>query len=120
MIPTLLFGEALAVGALAMADSRPSVIVATLTVFLIATALTAASDAAAGDLAPTGRRAEVMSSYADWIDMGSAIGPPLAFILADWLGLRMSYGLTAGIALMAGFQFLALWRRERKALPGML
>jgi MFS family permease len=75
MIPALLFGEALAVGALAMAGSRPSVIVATLTVFLIATALTAASDAAAGDLAPTGRRAEVMSSYADWIDIGSANRP---------------------------------------------
>jgi len=49
--------------------------------------LTASSDAAAGDLAPPDRRAEVMSGYSDWIDIGAAIGPPLAFVLADRVGL---------------------------------
>jgi MFS family permease len=113
MIPALLLAQALFVAGLALAEDRTTLIVATLVVFLIATALTAASDAAAGDLAPPGRRAEAMSSYADWIDIGSAAGPPLAFVLIEWLGLQWSYGLTAAMTLLAALQFVALWQRER-------
>jgi MFS family permease len=113
MIPALLLLQSLFVCALAVAADRPTVIVATLVVFLIATALTAASDAAAGDLAPPGQRAEVMSSYADWIDIGSAAGPPLAFVLIEQQGLQWSYGLTAAVTLLAALQFVALWQRQR-------
>lgn len=113
MIPALLIAQGLAVTSLALAADRPTVIAATAVVFLLSTALTAASDAAAGDLAPPHRRAEVMSGYADWVDVGSAIGPPLAFILADWLGLRASYALTAAFLLAVGGWFILAWRRGR-------
>lgn len=113
LIPALLLAEGVAVAGLSMATDRTGVIAATLVVFLISTALTAAGDAAVGDLAPAERRAEVMSGYADWIDVGSALGPPLAFLLADWLGLRRGYGLTAAILLLVGLQFIISWRRER-------
>lgn len=111
MIPALLALEALAVLGLALADSRPAVVAATVVVFLLSTALTAASDAAAGDLAPPDRRAEVMSGYSDWIDIGAALGPPLAFLLAERLGLFPSYGYTAVLLVVVGGWFIAAWRR---------
>jgi len=113
MIPALLLIEALAVAGLALASDRAAVIAATLAVFLTSTALTAASDAAAGDLAPPDRRAQVMSGYSDWIDIGAALGPPLAFLLADRLGLFPSYGCTAILLLLVGCWFVAAWRREQ-------
>lgn len=112
MIPALLIAEAVAVAGLAAAGDRVAIIAATLAIFILSTALTAASDAAAGDLAPPHRRAEVMSGYSDWIDIGSALGPVLAFILVDSLGLRANYGLTALILLVVGIQFVFAWRRE--------
>jgi MFS family permease len=119
VIPTLLLAEALAMVVLAAATDRPGVVLATLAVFLLSTALTAASDAAAGDLAPVHRRAEVMSGYADWIDIGAALGPPLAFALAERFGLRGAYGLTAALLLGASLQFVIGWRRgERSAARG--
>jgi MFS family permease len=112
MIPSLLVLEAVAVGALSLATDRSMVVGATLVIFLISTALTAASDAAAGDLAPHDRRAEVMSGYSDWIDIGAALGPPLAFVLAERLGLFPSYGYTAVLLLAVAGWFAAAWRRR--------
>jgi len=108
----LLALQAAAVTGLALASDRNAVVAATLVVFLISTALTAASDAAAGDLAPPDRRAEVMSSYSDWIDIGAALGPPLAFVLAERLGLFPSYGYTAVVLLAVAVWFAAAWRRR--------
>jgi MFS family permease len=112
MIPALLVVEAVAVAGLSLATDRTAVIAAALAVFLTSTALTAASDAAAGDLAPPERRAEVMSGYSDWIDIGAALGPPLAFVLAERLGLFPSYGCTAVLLLVVAGWFVAAWRHE--------
>src|SRR5581483_724050 len=112
MIPTLLVIEAVAVAGLSLASNRAAVVAATLAVFLTSTALTASSDAAAGDLAPPDRRAEVMSGYSDWIDIGAALGPPLAFVLADRIGLWPSYGWTALLLVLVGGWFVLAWRRE--------
>jgi MFS family permease len=112
MIPALLIVEALAVAGLSLAIDRSAVIATSLAVFLTSTALTAASDAAAGDLAPPARRAEVMSGYSDWIDIGAALGPPLAFILAERLGLFPSYGYTAVLLLVVACWFVAAWRHQ--------
>ena len=111
MIPALLAVEAVGVAGLASASTRPAVIVATLAVFLTSTALTAASDAAAGDLAPPEHRAVVMSAYSDWMDIGAALGPPLAFALADGIGLFPSYGCTAVLLVAVAGWFVASWRR---------
>jgi MFS family permease len=112
MIPALLALEAVAVAGLALSTDRSTVVVATLVVFLISTALTASSDAAAGDLAPPDRRAEVMSGYSDWVDIGAALGPPLAFVLAERLGLFPSYGCTAVLLLAAAGWFAVAWGRR--------
>lgn len=112
MIPALLTVEAVAVAGLALATDRPLVIVATLAVFVTSTALTAASDAAAGDLAPPERRAQVMSGYSDWMDIGAALGPPLAFMLAERFGLFPSYGCTAVVLIAVAGWFVVAWRRR--------
>jgi MFS family permease len=117
MIPSLLALEAVAVIGLALATDRTTVIAATLAVFLISTALTAASDAAAGDLAPPDRRAEAMSGYSDWVDIGAALGPPLAFVVADWLGLFPSYGCTAILLAGVAVWFTVTWRRQQATHP---
>jgi MFS family permease len=111
MIPALLLIEVIGVAGLSLAANRGAVIAATLAVFLTSTALTAASDAAAGDLAPPEHRAVVMSAYSDWIDIGAALGPPLAFALAQSIGLFPSYGCAAVLVLAVAVWFVAAWRR---------
>jgi MFS family permease len=111
MIPALLAIEAVTLAGLTLAHDRTAVILATIAVFVTATAVTAASDAAAGDLAPPERRAQVMSGYSDWIDIGSAIGPPAAFMLAERVGLFPSYGFTAVLMLAVAGWFVVAWRR---------
>ena len=112
IIPALLTVEAVAVAGLALASDRLLVIAATLAVFATSTALTAASDAAAGDLAPPERRAQVLSGYSDWMDIGAALGPPLAFMLAERLGLFPSYGCTAVLLIAVAGWFVVAWRRR--------
>ena len=84
-----------AVLALALAPAIGVAVVAAAGLFVAATGLGATLDAAAGDLAPPDRRAQVMSSYADWTDFGAALGPLLALSFAGSIGLRPSYVLAA-------------------------
>ena len=88
---------AVAVVALALAPVVAVAIAAAGILFVASSGLGATLDAAAGDLAPPHRRAEVMSSYADWADFGAALGPLLALSLADSAGLRPSYVLGAAL-----------------------
>lgn len=99
--------------ALALAPALGVAVAAAVLLFVAASGLGATLDAAAGDLAPPGRRAEVMSGYADWADLGAALGPLLALSLADSLGLRPSYG--AG-ALLLGLGAVAFWVAYRPAV----
>lgn len=117
-IPVLLVLEAIAVGGLALASDRTTVVLAALGVFLMSTAMTAVSDAAAGDLAPPERRAEVMSGYSDWIDIGAALGPPLAFMLADRLGLWPSYTLNAALLFVVAIWFMFAFCGRMGAVGG--
>ena len=113
LIPVLLVAQSLTVAGLALASDRAGIILATLLIFLAATALTAAGDAAAGDLAPPDRRPQVMSGYATWVDIGSALGPFAALLLAESLGLRVSYGLTGVLLVLTAVFFVLAWRREQ-------
>lgn len=93
-----LLAAAAAILALALAPAVGVAVGAATALFVSASGLSATLDAAAGDLAPPHRRAEVMSGYADWTDMGAALGPLLALTFADAFGLRPSY--LAGSALL--------------------
>ncbi len=101
-----LLAATVAVAALAAAPAVGVAVAAASALFVTASGLGATLDAAAGDLAPAHRRAEVMSSYADWTDVGAALGPLLALTFADAVGLRPSYA--AGAVLLASGS-LAIW-----------
>jgi DHA1 family multidrug resistance protein-like MFS transporter len=98
---------------LALAPALGVAVAAAAVLFVAASGLGATLDAAAGDLAPVGRRTEVMSAYADWADMGAALGPLLALGLAGGLGLRPTY---AAGALVLGLGAAAFWATHRPAV----
>ena len=87
----LAFGVAAGVGV---------VVVTLLGLFVLSTAVGTVADATAGDLAQPEQRAQVMSSYATWLDLGAAIGPALGLTFVGALGLRATY-LGAAVLLLA-------------------
>lgn len=113
----LLAGQALlllAIGAVAgwLAPGTTAVaaaVCAALLLFVTGTAYGIVADAAAGDLIPEERRAEMLSGYADWLDIGSAAGPLLAFVVADAIGLGAAYALAAAAILAAAANVGAAW-----------
>jgi MFS family permease len=98
--------------ALAAAPSLGVAVAAAVALFVAASGLGSTLDAAAGDLAPPERRAQVMSSYADWSDLGAAFGPLLALTLADAIGLRPSYALGAGFMALGAVGLLVAFRGQ--------
>jgi len=103
---------------LGLAFARPLLLVAVaaIAVFLSGTALTVTLDATAGDLAPAERRAEIMSRYATWLDLGSATGPLLAYAIGISLGLPMMYMGGVFILLSAGVFYLFAFSRRPVAV----
>ena len=69
--------------------------------FVAATALTVGLSATAGDLAPPERRSAVMSSYATFLDLGSALGPLIGLGFASLATLRGMYAAAAVVLLIA-------------------
>ena len=87
---------------------------AAVVLFVASSGLGATLDAAAGDLAPPERRAQVMSAYADWSDLGAAFGPLLALTLADSIGLRPSYTFGAVLLALGAAAMLIAFRHHLK------
>jgi MFS family permease len=126
ILVALLFGQALLLlgaGAAATANALPrevalaAVVGAGLLLFTAATAYRTTADAAVGDLIPEGRRAEMLSAYADWLDVGSAAGPLLAFLVADALGLGAAYAVAAAALTAAATNLLLAWHRPEQHQP---
>jgi len=103
-----------AILALALAPTIGVAVLAAVLLFIAASGLGSTLDAAAGDLAPPERRAQVMSAYADWSDIGAALGPLLALTFADSLGLRPVYALGA-ILMASGAAAVAITYRRATA-----
>jgi MFS family permease len=83
--------------------TRPIPLIATLPfVFVAMTGAVVALDASAGDIATQERAAQVMSRYATWRDLGSALGPLLGFAAAGVLGLHAMYLLAVGLLVTSG------------------
>lgn len=107
---------ATAILALSVAWNTIGAVGAAVGLFVAASGLGATLDATAGDLAPPDRRARVMTSYADWTDLGAALGPLLALTLAGRMGLRPAYAAGAAmLGLGAASLWLAFGRRASHA-----
>jgi MFS family permease len=63
--------------------------------------VTVGLSATAGDLAPPERRSAVMSSYATFLDLGSALGPLIGLGFASLATLRGMYAAAAVVLLIA-------------------
>jgi fucose permease len=101
-------GFALGAGGLALLAGTatvPLILVGVLVSFVAATALNVGLSATAGDLAPPERRSAVMSSYATFLDLGSALGPLVGLSFASLATLRGMYGAAAVALLLAAFLF---------------
>ena len=112
---TLLAGaiQAVALLALALADELGWTILAAVGLFLAATALQSALDATAGELAPPGSRARVMSWYATCLDFGAATGPLIGYLIGAGLGLDAMYRATALLLILTGLVYAAVFRQTR-------
>ncbi|MEE9199135.1 MAG: MFS transporter, partial [Dehalococcoidia bacterium] len=78
--------------------------------FVGTTASLTSLDALAGGLAPVDRRAQVMSRYATWQDVGSAIGPLLAYAVLGFASLTSVYLGGGCILVVVFFLFLGTFR----------
>ncbi|MCW5851121.1 MAG: MFS transporter [Anaerolineae bacterium] len=106
-LPLFLALEGLATLALAfgLASGVTVVVVTLLTLFVLSTGVGTVADATAGDLAQPHQRAQVMSSYATWLDLGAAIGPAVGLAFVGAVGLRVTYLGAAVILLAATLHF---------------
>ena len=96
--------------ALAVTQSIWLMLPAVLAAFVGSTALTVTLTATAGDLAPPDRRSAVVSSYATFADLGSALGPLIGLSFASLATLRGLYGAAALLLLVAALVFRAAFR----------
>jgi MFS family permease len=109
--------SAVAVLALALAPAVGVAVIAAIVLFVASSGLGATLDAAAGDLAPPERRAQVMSAYADWSDLGAAFGPLLALTLAGTIGLRPSFAFGSVLLALGAVGMVVAFRRPRSGHP---
>lgn len=65
--------------------------------FITAVLATTSMDAAAGEMVPDNSRASVMAKYANWQDLGGAVGPLVGLVIADLLGFQAGYLIAAGL-----------------------
>ena len=103
---------------LATASSFPMLLLGVFVAFVAATALTVGLSATAGDLAPPERRSAVMSSYATFLDLGSALGPLIGLSFASLATLRGLYGAAAIVLLLAAVLFRVAFVSGRATASG--
>lgn len=78
-------------------DSPELFVLAIPFLFLTSVLATTSMDAAAGELVSDDARASVMAKYANWQDLGGALGPFIGLIIADALGFQAGYLIAAAL-----------------------
>ena len=95
---------------LAFTQSIWLILAAVLAAFVASTALTVTLHSTAGDLAPPDRRNAVLSAYATFLDLGSAIGPLIGLSFASLAALQGLYSGAAALLLVAALSFWLVFR----------
>jgi len=83
-------------------------------IFVAMTGAVVALDASAGDIAVRARAAQVMSRYATWRDLGSALGPLLGFALVSLAGLPWMFVLATALLFASAIVY---WAAMRNPVP---
>ena len=97
--------------ALAVTQSIWLMLLAIFAGFVASTALTVTLHSTAGDLAPPDRRNAVLSTYATFLDLGSALGPLIGLSFASLAALQGLYGGAAVLLVAAALLFWLAFRR---------
>ncbi|WP_442602837.1 MFS transporter [Paenibacillus sp. KN14-4R] len=82
-----------------------------LALLLVANILSTIMDALASDMAVGATRAFIMTAYVVMTDVGASMGPLLAYISEHFIGLRMTYGLSAIVLILLGLVWFFNGRR---------
>ncbi|MCY4619814.1 MAG: MFS transporter [Chloroflexi bacterium] len=98
--------------ALAVTQSIWLMLLAIFAGFVASTALTVTLHSTAGDLAPPDRRNAVLSTYATFLDLGSALGPLIGLSFASLAALQGLYGGAAVLLVAAALLFWLAFRRS--------
>jgi MFS family permease len=113
-------GVALTVGVVGMillSTNLPIVILAGVLVVAVARGgIQSLTTSLTGDLVSEAQRGRAVGALHTASDLGSAIGPSVAYALLPWVGLRGAYWLCA--ALFAVGLFLTVWMRHKRVTPG--
>ena len=96
--------------ALALTQSIWLMLLAIFAGFVASTALTVTLHSTAGDLAPPDRRNAVLSTYATFLDLGSALGPLIGLSFASLAALQGLYSGAAVLLLAAALLFWLAFR----------
>ena len=81
--------------------------------FVSSTALIVLLHARAGELAPGARRAAVLSIYATFLDLGSALGPIVGLSVGTLDALRWALAVGAVLLVLIAFVYRWVAARER-------
>jgi MFS family permease len=81
-------------------------------IFAAGTALTVSLNASVAELAPSNRRAVVLSRYATWADIGSGSGAAIGLPLVAGTGFGLAYGIGAALMVLAGLTYWAVFVRR--------
>lgn len=100
---------------LSVAGSLAWTVSMAIVVFFAGIALRVSCDALAGDAAPPAARARFMSLYANAADLGSAVGPFVAYPLAELFGTGWVYQAGAALLGVGGTLVLVLVRRAPRS-----
>ena len=117
--PVILTAFALGAGGLLLLAASPPigvVVLAVMLAFIASTALIVLLHSRAGDLAPVARRAAVMSVYATFLDLGSALGPLVGLSVGTLGALR--WALLGGALLL--LTMAVLYRRVTRETPRLV
>ncbi len=95
---TVMIGTLLIVGLL---DSPELFVLVIPWLFLTAVLATTSMDAAAGEIVTDEARSTVLAKYANWQDLGGAIGPLVGLVIADAIGFQSGYLIAAALLLAA-------------------
>ncbi len=106
-----------ATGLLGLATSPPIglVVLMVILAFVSSTALIVLLHARAGDLAPVARRAAVLSVYATFLDLGSALGPLIGLSLGTLGALRWAFVAGAIVLLLVAMFYRRVTHGEPRA-----
>jgi MFS family permease len=96
-----------AVCSLALLPLLPAVVGAIVVLFTVGTTLSVAFNAAAGDLAPPGKRGMFLSLFVTCQDLGAAIGPLLGYWIGPAFGVSWLYFSGALVLLIASVLYVA-------------